>query len=223
MDRLIKDEKSLIDFSRDILNKSYMEVAELHFLDKTKQELILHDTYRAINIISFYLDRILESFKAITVWENSGNIIVGERMRSLSELMYNLLMIEAKIKSNAKYLESNMKTIKEVYMLTEEFSDFIMMPDGQIFKCNDVSHDMTIALAIRSNGSYDYLRNIIPSDFDPELPIVLDRQLTDDKGILRFHVNPTKDGYIIANSKNINIRGNQMYKIKRNYLYRNAL
>lgn len=216
----------LKDFARDGLSIVKDHVCDLHFLNKDREDfsiLISHDTYKTINLATFYLDDIFESFKSIKEWKNIvDKNIIALLMRKYAEIIYGLLNTRDSIKDNIKYVESHMNMIRDIYLSTEVFEDFIMMPDGQIFKCNGMSHDMTIALAIQDDSSYSYLKNIIPSDFNVDSPIILDRSLTDNAAILRFHVKPTNDGYIIANVKNIKVRGPQKYRIERNYLYRCA-
>lgn len=143
--------------------------------------------------------------------------------RKLAELMYSLMMVEDKIKDNLKYVNSNLLTIKKLYILTEDFKDFIMMPDGHIFTVGEnISHDNAIASVILDNDCYNYMRKILPENYERENPIILDRSETDKMNILRFHVAPTKDGYILANFKTVNITSYQKKVINKNYLYRSA-
>lgn len=223
---IILDEEKLYDFCKNVLQMAYISISKLHFIDKNRKDLIIHDTYKTINNISFYLDcRIIPSLEAITFWKKDYiKSFIVSTSRKLAELMYSLMLVEEEIKGNMKYVNSNLLTIKKLYILTENFNDFIMMPDGCIFTVGEnISHDNTIASIILDNDCYNYMRYILPEDYSRENPILLDRSKTDDFGILRFHVAPTRDGYILANSKTVKIRPSQTREIKENYLYRGAL
>lgn len=222
----ITGEAELYSYAIFVKNRTYKDLSELLFIPEDRKDLLLHDTYKNINNIAYFLElKLIPAYKN-TKWEtNWKKFAVCDIMQEMAELLYKLLNRQNEILNNEKYTKSSIKLVDTVYKLTENFVDFIMVPNGNIIKCFDRSHDVTIAEWIVKTNNEEMIREVLPDNYIIGNLIVLDRSITDKLGILRFHVNPDKDGYIWANRNTIGIDGlthSQKRKLRKNHLYREA-
>lgn len=223
INHLISNEKQLVSFSRDILNTMYRDISEILFLKNDMS--ILHDTYKCINNIAHYLDKVLfPSFNSISWSDDNFKDIEIRLLRRLAELTWSLVNTRSEISGDSDYVERIEKRIKNIYEKTETFKDFVLFRDGTIIECDDRSHDMTIAQYLLEKDVY-YKSEILPDDYVIGSPIVLSRSATDKWGILRFHVAPIGKEYICANKDTVNLKDCYLEKeiIRKNYLYRKAV
>lgn len=199
------------NYLNDFYNLIYKQVAGLLFV---KENLKEHDTYKVINTITYFLEDEL-----LPYYEKDNDELIRFMIDDMANLVMKLINQNEKISSDKKYVETHKKFVKECFLKTTQMSDFIIFPNGDLVMCSDsVSHDMAIALYIVDNN-WTHYNHLLPEDFDRNSPVVLDREKTDIANILRFHVNPMKDGFIYANHLTTSMNSSQRNKLLKNYLY----